>query len=275
MSPTTIPGKMTLAKEFTVQDYMWSFPQQYGLWSPAEITTALWLDAADASTVTTVSNAVSEWRDKSGNARHATQSTAGERPTYTSAGQNGLNVLTFDGSNDWLLLPNAAAPLGVNATFAAGKPNHTAASCCFVSREYYINGWAIDSRDSGTAARYTFNANATTSATLTNNTNKILTGIYNGSIVSISVNGGTATTTNNSTAPSHDARDLTVVGARFNNGGLPLASLYRGPMYEIIVLHSVPSTDTRQRIEGYLAHKWGLTANLPAGHPYKLVVPTP
>ena len=46
-------------------------------------------------------------------------------------------------------------------------------------------------------------------------------------------------------------------------------------MYEIIVLHSAPSTDTRQRIEGYLAHKWGLTANLPSDHPYKNVGPRP
>ena len=25
----------------------------------------------------------------------------------------------------------------------------------------------------------------------------------------------------------------------------------------------------RQKIEGYLAHKWGLTANLPSAHPFK------
>ena len=39
--------------------------------------------------------------------------------------------------------------------------------------------------------------------------------------------------------------------------------------YETIVLDAVPTNDNRQRLEGYLAHKWGLTANLPAGHPYK------
>ena len=30
---------------------------------------------------------------------------------------------------------------------------------------------------------------------------------------------------------------------------------------------------TRQKLEGYLAHKWGLTNNLPAGHPYKYEPP--
>jgi hypothetical protein len=31
----------------------------------------------------------------------------------------------------------------------------------------------------------------------------------------------------------------------------------------------VLSTDDRQRIEGWMAHKWALTSVLPPGHPYK------
>ncbi len=94
-------------------------------WDPSRITTALWLDAADASTVTTVSGAVSQWNDKSGNGRNASQATAGNRPTYTSAGQNNLNVLTLDGSNDSLAL---AANLGIttaHSIFVAAKNSAT------------------------------------------------------------------------------------------------------------------------------------------------------
>jgi hypothetical protein len=43
---------------------------------------------------------------------------------------------------------------------------------------------------------------------------------------------------------------------------------------EILML-PYPSDVNRQKLEGYLAHKWGLTANLPGGHPYKTVGPTP
>jgi hypothetical protein len=46
-------------------------------------------------------------------------------------------------------------------------------------------------------------------------------------------------------------------------------------MFEIIYAPSMLATLDRQRIEGYLAHKWGLTANLPADHPYKTVPPAP
>ena len=44
---------------------------------------------------------------------------------------------------------------------------------------------------------------------------------------------------------------------------------------EIIALDHVPSVETRQKIEGYLAHKWKLHAGLPADHTYKSTAPGP
>jgi len=56
-------------------------------WSPSSLggSLALWLDASDASTVTSSGGLVSEWRDKSGNARHAVQATSGSRPTLNGS----------------------------------------------------------------------------------------------------------------------------------------------------------------------------------------------
>ena len=42
-------------------------------WTPTQITTSLWLDAADVSTITLNSTTVSQWNDKSGNSRNALQ----------------------------------------------------------------------------------------------------------------------------------------------------------------------------------------------------------
>jgi hypothetical protein len=63
--------------------------------SPTDISgLQLWLDASDASSVSVDgSNNVSEWRDKSGNVRHAVQATALLRPAYISAAKNGLNAI--------------------------------------------------------------------------------------------------------------------------------------------------------------------------------------
>jgi hypothetical protein len=42
---------------------------------------------------------------------------------------------------------------------------------------------------------------------------------------------------------------------------------------ELVVFNSKLDTAGRQKMEGYLAWKWGLVAALPADHPYKDVPP--
>jgi len=67
--------------------------------NPSQITTTLWLDSTDSSTLTDDgAGLISQWRDKSGNNNHANGVTTG-RPTLTLAVQNGLNVLRFSPPN--------------------------------------------------------------------------------------------------------------------------------------------------------------------------------
>ena len=74
---------------------------------------ALWLDASrqatlftDAGTtqVATSGQSVYQWNDLSGNNRHATQATLGNRPTWVSpaGGQNGLGTVSFNGSSSFI-----------------------------------------------------------------------------------------------------------------------------------------------------------------------------
>lgn len=49
---------------------------------------------------------------------------------------------------------------------------------------------------------------------------------------------------------------------------------YSGTVAEILFFDAVLTTSNRQKVEGYLAHKWGLTSALDAGHPYKTTPPT-
>ena len=70
-----------------------------------------WYDAADSASITLDSGRVSQWSDKSGNARHATNTTSGStQPSYTTAGRNGLNVLTFAAASvQRLTVPSSTA----------------------------------------------------------------------------------------------------------------------------------------------------------------------
>lgn len=82
--------------------------------TPRSITgLALWLDASDSSTLfqdaaattpaTATNDPVGAWLDKSGNGRHATQSTGANRPKANAAGMNGSRSVQFSGGNSELL----------------------------------------------------------------------------------------------------------------------------------------------------------------------------
>lgn len=76
--------------------------QQVSVFSPLDFAPKAWFDASDAASVTLDASAVTQWNDKSGNGYHLSQATGANQPTYTTAGLNGLNVITFDGTNDTL-----------------------------------------------------------------------------------------------------------------------------------------------------------------------------
>lgn len=48
---------------------------------------------------------------------------------------------------------------------------------------------------------------------------------------------------------------------------------WTGYLGEWLFVSSFLTTQQRQQVEGYLAHKWGMTANLAADHPYKIDAP--
>jgi len=64
-----------------------------------------------------------------------------------------------------------------------------------------------------------------------------------------------------------------MIGASLNSGDAP-QMFFEGKIAEVLIVGHYPSEVEREKIEGYLAHKHGLTANLPSTHPYKTNAPT-
>ncbi len=62
-----------------------------------------------------------------------------------------------------------------------------------------------------------------------------------------------------------------------NDRGIGLAQNHlrdwEGAVCEIVAFERKLSDTERQQVEGYLAHKWGLSSALPADHPYKTEAP--
>jgi hypothetical protein len=279
MSPISIPGKVTLAKELTWNET---------LWNPSMIQTALWLDAADASTMfdatsggslVAADGAVARWQDKSGNGNHATQSSSGSRPIRKTGIQNGRDTLLFDGSDDWL--SGAATPCTSNAKTIISVTRNSNA----VGGTVYMNRQENDNKF---LARQLFAASTSFVGGDSVVNNVTITGNFSTTWQSFTISSWTQQTTdravfywNNGTSyattgipNNEDGGAGYRVGVAQGSSGI-LIQYHPGDIAELVILNSQASTDTRQRIEGYLAHKWGLTANLPNDHPYKLVGPTP
>lgn len=256
------------------------------LWTPAEITTALWLDASDSSTITLESLAVSQWADKSGNDRHATQITASARPTVASATLSGLDTLVFDGSNDFLSLGTQLGRPQNYTVFAVSKPtkalsNNMSVMCSIDPGGNSTQAWGSISNlssqagklwwqyGSGSAYRWGFGAGAFTLGQW---------GLYcvrheNGTQDETAYKDGVLLTN------SGQAGTATIVGGTAYEMAIGRMGAFQGYYFggevaEIVIMTSAASLADRQKIEGYLAHKWGMTASLPSDHPYKLAAPT-
>lgn len=243
-----------------------SYSRNVPLWTPAQISTALWLDAADASTLTLNGSTVSQWADKSGNGRNATQPTASSQPTSNTRTLNGLNVLDFN-----------ADVIGIGTPFVKINTPWLVYSVItfdsFTGNPVYIGlqgaqtthiGWS----NSGNIQFYNNSTGVVglSGVVITANTPALvgvqydttnLTGLYNGA-----AQGSPAVTIPADTA-------LFNIGSHASGG----SNYFDGAIGEIVFIQSTVSLSNRQKLEGYLAWKWGLQANLPVGHPYKNAPP--
>jgi hypothetical protein len=268
MSPTAIPGNLLLKNGMVITG------EQKNNWTPAAITTALWLDAADASTITESGGAVSQWDDKSGNSRSLTQATPANQPSYSLGGLNGLNALSFDGAASFIDNAAIGLPIGGSARsmFVVYKPLRTTSTNTLAGQgsvSLLVASWFALQFRSPLGDPY-FAGYASDigggPATITT-TPKIAEIVYNGTTGTLF---GTGNQYNTETRALNTLGNSFVVGR--NSSGTEYGNALIG---EIVFLSFAATTDVRQKLEGYLAHKWGLTANLPADHPYKTAIPVP
>jgi hypothetical protein len=251
------------------------------LWTPADLpigTLSLWLDAADFTIVT----GVSEWRDKSGFNRHATAAT--RQPNVTIV--NGLYVVNFTASGATRLdTPNFnIAPNRQFCTFAvvsgAGLLGGSTYRRIFVAKgvnpdtlatgSTYPQGYFGSGPNAGTALQIaggsgTFSPQITGLGTEP----QLLTGAFGtaglaANANSISANGGAQSVLTGQTGA------LSTTGIRLGSDvGTSSISSWNDWIAEIIMTLALSSWQVRL-VEGYLAWKrWNMYANLPIDHPFK------
>jgi hypothetical protein len=235
-------------------------------WSPdSHSELVLWLDASDLSTIVKDANKyVSRWSDKSANNNHANQSSSVDMPLYNNISMFGKPGLVFD--NDELHI----SPVDmVDKTFFAVLKTDVVQMQNIISTDSSSSNVQLRITDSMKLQYASLSPmfERETGSLVTDSTINVphdqitIVAFIFYSTLGFSVNGvfeDSEITKNVSGFSSFNQ-----IGTYSHN-----ETRFDGQMGEIIVIDSVLSS-TRQKVEGYLAHKWGLTANLPSEHPYK------
>ena len=261
-------------------------------WDPStDITTAAWIDASDSGSRQQSGGTLVGVDDKSGT--YGALSVGGT-PTIISSGLNGLPVWDFDGNGEYL------QSTGVNQYRAqASSGNHWAIGVFQFhgtdstqdslwsyetngspKRDYAIssgasnNTWPgeldLDALGSGRISNTIGNLQIWNSKSLSSFTWAIVSCWFNktGNQIGVRVDGSNAFTPVNDYSNSLQTnQELRLMRNRASQE-------LDGRLAEYFAVADIPGTGGTdisdvEKAEGYLAHKWGLTGVLPAGHPYK------
>ena len=244
------------------------------LWTPSDLGSGILTAWYDADAIKTADGtSLSSWTDSSGNANTASQSVAVRKPTVKTNQLHGRTVIRFDGTNDILTDGDIAAlDVGTGDIWMACVLKSTDDSGLQNFFEKGHQSFGLSSLANGNlqiCLGSTSNAPVQNAGNWSRTNFIIVTGSRVSNTNSGFVNGvatDTTGTTDNASISNSNSFDI---GSRAIGAG-PMT----GDIAEILVGGATLTTSNRQEIEGYLAHKWGLTANLPSDHPYKSIPPT-
>jgi hypothetical protein len=254
------------------------------LWTPQEISTVFWLDAAQSSTLT-ISTGVSTWADRKGGGVNAVQATSANQPAYSATAFPGsLPGVLFDGSNDAMDISTTAmqnqthgvywvwSRSGAGTGSDAYRPSIGVLASAGQGTDRGALHYVKNSNNLGACYPYfggaaSVNYDLSSGTAYSNNVGNIMAFQSNITGWGVWRNGTLESTTNAIATPDN------------TNVGYSLARQYtvnRASNIVIAEVIMVQSTDTttRQLIEGYFAWKWGLQGSLPVGHPYLNSAPT-
>lgn len=230
-----------------------------------------WHDASISESLTySTGSSVIIWDDLSGNNFHLNQPTLSKQPQDTG-NINGLKAINFDGIDDFMNTLNGN-PLGTSG-------NQTQSlSLFFVYKVKDISHKSpLFSQDN-----YTFESFAP------NNQNEILFSVntstttnvnwaYNGEIILVSfhvnVTENKMEIYKNGLIFASDNFSNSITIDNYLNIGGNQSHHTKTEIGEIVILSGIMPLQEREKMEGYLSHKWNITNNLPSIHPYKNVEP--
>ncbi len=275
--------RMTVFMHYDNEGHLVLVTSQY--WTPALLNTrAIWLDASDLTSIVTSGDYVTRWNsqlDASWSVRpFDNPPTTDSRPKSGVATINGLNAIAFDAVDDDLLTHKNGIRRAL-ADVDQGAQYFTEAVFIVARRNAASKSRWLSAGVSGNRNFATFFTDLGVNRMILDIGLNRVDYYYPAAFPAV----GMFSFFVDSTAPSSElffngtrvSLDTTpfqmFAGRQDGVGGTTTGPGSGDDFGEILVLREVPDRATRQKIEGYMAHKWGLVSGLPAGHPYKLFPP--
>jgi len=226
----------------------------------------LWLDGSDSTKLTNTGTTLNTITDKSGTTTASISGTV----TYNTNTLNGLPTLG---------LLNG----GIKGNFTSTFYVHTTFTVINITNNYAERIVALAYNQTGLPLRplYTLPDSGGLFVTVTWNPNTVVayralvlnsyflwTAYLTPSLIGLRYNGQTDVTSSISTDPAN----IQSYGVGYEYEGNAI-SAWPGNVAEVITYSTNLTGSQIQQVEGYLAWKWGLQANLPPTHPYKNAAP--
>jgi hypothetical protein len=244
---------------------------------------ALWLDAADRSTLTiSASNTVTGWTDKSPSQNALTVNSAG---TYQPTGFNRSPTIAFTDGN-YMTTSTATTFSNSFSMFIVQRTTGSSTYYTILSLGTtmpVMNIWwradfnsyallqEVDNPGSGggvgSLVYRTSNVPMMMSATVSP-TSPYWNFYLNGTLSNNPDIGGGGT----APAANLGGSNVSIPGKIVYFGG-PSGGGFTGQISEVLLFSNALTASNRYQVEGYLAWKWGLAANLPSNHPFKSFKP--
>lgn len=222
-------------------------------------TVSAWFDAGDINV--TPGDFISTWPDKSGNGNNAT-ATSTARPVLRAEKINGQPAVYFDGVNDFFSVPDLDFPDNEIQVFAVMMATDLSTGGGVVGR---LTGGTGDeftllytSSGSGNLPKFVISTSQEAAAPtgLTENQWTYLGGYYDGSTISLDVDGVNVDDTAYSGTIDDD--NATIYLGRYASG-----QVLAGYIAEVIILNDTSSTD-RAAVYSYIQNKYFSTENTAA-----------
>jgi hypothetical protein len=228
----------------------------------------IWLDASDPygnGTVPTNNLTINLITDKTFNGFNAV---ANQGAVIVTNSLNSKPTLFFNGSNSYnVTYPNFTTSYTVFAVFnlTTITSDFQRLICGSTDLKFFIGVTGTSGNLATFAGNSSWNDVNANSPSYSMLNNYVLLSLTNDGTTMTPYANGTAQSTKNGSTSTF---------SNFNIGyHNSMAQYFNGNMAEIIIYNQYLIDSERQKIEGYLAWKWGLQSNLPSNHTYKIIAP--